>query len=420
MTKLTVITATILLSISTAFGQTIEIGQDAKEIKQLIQWTTQQRTGYDTSGNSLGNNVTWDVKYNNGQITDVTQCYSNQYLIDFRVVANFCKHYIMEHGQLAYVLTQYEDFSTDQLNDFFNISYSDYKSGGLYFSEDYKHYSKIYLANNGYATVEWRKTKPNELPSNLKTKIESKLKAKQEEDAKRLKEEEERIQKGKEIKSKTYNLKEYDQTKYNSFVDNLRYSLIELLKSNSSFPDYNGIEHESQKYFRFKNLYSAQYKLVNYSRESVDYGYNVAAGSNDIKSENKYTLVSGNDNTCQFIKQASPSLPTISYEGYTVMTEASVDDISVNYVKGITTVKIKNGAVTYKKDLPPTDFQSIISEKLKNEPNGLYVVKYEVGQVMGDNFIKTEKTKKTNLVLQILSTTSTVLAFAGILLILKP
>jgi hypothetical protein len=418
MKKLTVITATILLSISTAFGQTIEIGQDATEIKQLIQWSTQQRTGYDTYGNSKGNNVTWDVKYNNGKITDVIQCYTNQYLLDFRVSASFCKHYIMEYGQLAYVLTQYEDLSTEQLKEFFDRSYGDYKSGSLYFSDDYEHYSKIYLANNGYATVEWRKTEPDELPSDLKTKIANKLKAEQEAEAKRIKEEEERKAKEKEIKSKTYNLQEYDSTKYISFVNSLRYSLLERLKSSSSFPDFYKIEQESQKYFRFQNTYSAYYKLVDYSRESVDYGYYIAAGSNDVRSENKFTLVSGDDNSCQFIKYASPKLPTINYKGYTVMTEATVNNITVDYVKGITNVKIKNGVVTYKKYLPPTDIQSLISEKLKSEPNGLYQVKYEVGQVMGDSFVTTEKTKIKSTAGKILKTTGTILLIAGVLLIL--
>jgi hypothetical protein len=418
MTKLTAITATILLSISTAFGQTIEIGQDAKEVKQIIQWSTQQRTGYDSYGNSKGNNVTWDAKYNNGQITDVIQCYSNQYLIDFRVSANFCKHYVMEYGQLAYVLTQYEDVSTEQLTEFYENNYGEYKSGKFYFSDDYKHYSKIYLANNGYATVEWRKTEPNELPADLKTKIANKLKAEQEAEAKRIKEEEERKQKEKEIKSKTYDLKEYDNSKYNSFVNNLRNSLIERLKSNSSFPDYYKIEQESQKYFRFKNTYSAYYKLVDYSRESVDYGYYIAAGSNDVRSENKFTLVSGDDNSCQFIKYASPSLPTISYKGYTVMTEASVENITVDYTKGITNVKIKNGVVTYKKHLPPTDIQSLISEKIKSEPNGLYQVKYEVGQVMGDSFVTTENTKIKSTAGKILKTTGTILLVGAILIFL--
>ena len=204
----------------------------------------------------------------------------------------------MEHGQLAYVLTQYEDVSTEQLTEFYENNYGEYKSGKLYFSDDYKHYSKIYLTKNGYATVEWRKTEPNELPAHLKTKISNKLKAEQEAEVKRIKEKEERIEKENNIKSKTYDLEEYDSTKYNSFVNNLRNSLIERLKSNSSFPDYYKIKHGSQKYFRFKSTYTAYYKLVDYSRESVNQGYYVAAGSSDVRNEHKFTLVSGNDTSC--------------------------------------------------------------------------------------------------------------------------
>ncbi len=413
-----IILTVLVLGFGQLKSQTIEIGQDAEQIKRLVEWTTKDHNRPDSYGRYSDARASWDVLYNNGQITDVIQCYSNQYLIDFRVSANFCKHYIMEYGQLAYVLTQYEDVSNEQLNEFFNSSYGDYKSGNLFFSDDYEHYSKIYLAKNGYATVEWRKTEPNELPSDLKTKIATKLKAEQDAEAKRIKEEEERKAKEKEIKSKTYNLEEYDNAKYNSFVNDLRNSLIERLKSNSSFPDYYKIEQESQKYFRFQNTYSAYYKLVDYSRESVDYGYYIAAGSNDVRSENKFTLISGDDNSCQFIKYASPSLPTLNYKGYSVMTEATVNNITVDYVKGITNVKVKNGVVTYKKYLPPTDIQSLISEKLKSEPNGLYQVKYEVGQVMGDTFVTTEKTKIKSTAGKILKTTGTILLVGAILIFL--
>lgn len=418
MTKLIVITAAIFLSISTVFGQTIEIGQDANQIKQLIQWSTQQKTGYDSYGKSLGNNVIWDAKYNNGQITDVIQCYSDQYLIDFRTVANFCYHYVMEYGQLAYVLTQYEDVSTEKLTEFYENNYSDYKSGEFYFSDDYQHYSKIYLANNGYATIEWRKTKPDELPADLQIKISNKLKAEQEAEAKKIREEEEQKQKEKEIKSKTYNLKEFDIEKYHSFENSLRHSLLNHLKSNTSFPDFNQIENQNEKFFVFKNTYSAYFKLVDYSKESTNYGNLTVVGSKDVRSENKFTLVSGDDNSCQFLKYSSHSLPTIVYKGYTVMTEANIENITVDYTKGITNVKIKNGVVVYKKHLPPTDIQSLLSEKLKNEPNGLYQVKYEVGQVMGDSFVTTEKTKIKSIAGKILKSTAIVLLVVGALLFL--
>ncbi len=159
MKKLTVITAIILQTLSVAHGQTIEIGQDANYVKQLIEWSTRQRTGYDSYGNSKGNNVDWDVKYYNGQVSEVIQCYSQQYLIDFRTVADFCKHYIMENGKLAYVLTQYENISVSKLKEYYDRSYSDKKAGDLYFSDDYKNYSKIYLHQNGLATVKWAAAK---------------------------------------------------------------------------------------------------------------------------------------------------------------------------------------------------------------------------------------------------------------------
>lgn len=78
--------------LTTSFGQTIQIGQDAREIKQIIEYITRSRTGYDSHGNYKGNNVVWDVKYYNGEISEIIQCYSRQYLNDFRIEADFCKH----------------------------------------------------------------------------------------------------------------------------------------------------------------------------------------------------------------------------------------------------------------------------------------------------------------------------------------
>jgi hypothetical protein len=415
MKKLMAIAVTIFLAISTAFGQTIEIGQKASSIKAIVEY--QVSSYYNAQGYHQVKMFT-DTKYADGEISDVILCYVNQYLIDFRITADFCKHYIMEYGKLAYVLTQYENVSTEKLKSLCDQSYGDYKLGDYYFSDDYEHYSQIYLAKNGYATVEWRKTEPDLLPTNLKTKIANKLKAEQESESKKLREEEERKQKEKEIKSKTYDLETYDTAKYKLFVNNLQQSLLESLKSNSSFPDWYKIEKENQKNFTFKNTYSAHYKLVDYSRESVDYGSYIEAGSNDVRSENKFTLITGDDNSCNFLINASPSLPTINYQGYTVMTEAKVYNIIVNYTKGITNIKIKNGVVMFKKYLPSAGVQSILTDKLKNEPNGLYQLKYEVGQAMGDNFVTIEKQKMKSVAGKILIITGSILVAASVLLIL--
>ncbi|MBV6477965.1 MAG: hypothetical protein HGGPFJEG_00710 [Ignavibacteria bacterium] len=382
-------------------SQTIEIGQDAKEIKQLIQWSTQQRTGFDSYGNSKGNNVTWDVKYNNGLITDVIQCYSNQYLIDFRVSASFCKHYIMEYGQLAYVLTQYEDVSTEQLTEFYENNYGEYKSGKFYFSDDYKHYSKIYLANNGYATVEWRKTEPDELPADIQTKISNKLKAEQDAEEKRIKEEEERKQKEREIKSKTYDLKENNISLYNQTFSEIKSDIADYFQKSSSYyhssniPSYTDLANGNEKKYRFTNTYTAYYKLEDHSRESVDYGSVIDAGSYDVRQNKEIKLVSGTDNSCSLFNSISVKIPTIKIQGYEVMTEATFPNIKVDYAKGVTIVKIKSGEVEFKSFPPDEDIQIKLKEKLKSEPNGKYIVQYEVGNIAGKEFVNTELEKKT-------------------------
>lgn len=393
MSKLTIFTIIILLTISCSYGQKIEIGQDAKQVKSIIESMTNNRNGYDTYGNSKGNNVTWDVKYNNGQMMDVIQCWQDQYLLDFRVSVSFCKHYIMEKGQLAFILTQYEEISTEQLNQFYEKNLGNYKSGNLYFSDDYQHYSKVYLSYNGKASVEWRKTKINQLPINIKEYVTKKLKDEESTELKRKKVEEEKMAIEKEIKSMTYGLRTYNDSAYNDFKVKLRKSLLSHLKSYSSFPKFSQIENQNQKYFTFKNSYSAYYKLVDYSRESVYNGSYIMAGSIDIRQESKFTLLSGDDSHCDFLGYASPRIPSINYKGYVVMTETNIEKIDVNYAKGFTKVRIKNGIITYKKYLPPSDVQIILNEKLKSEPNNMYQIKYEVGEAMGESFVIIEKLK---------------------------
>ena len=172
--KLTLIAFLVFL-FTTSFEQTIEIGQKAGEVKQLVEWTTRTQTGYDSFGNSKGNNVVWDMKYFDGEISEVIQCYSKQFLIDFMISADFCTHYIIESGKLSYILTQYEDVPVSKLKELFAKFYRDRKVEDLYFSEDFKNYSKIYLHENGLATVEYVATNLNDLPASIKEEINKKL-----------------------------------------------------------------------------------------------------------------------------------------------------------------------------------------------------------------------------------------------------
>lgn len=67
-----------LLSSNDSLAQIIEIGQTSKEVKQTVEMTTRDRLGFDNYGRSKGNNTGWDLKYNNGEISEVIQCFYKQ------------------------------------------------------------------------------------------------------------------------------------------------------------------------------------------------------------------------------------------------------------------------------------------------------------------------------------------------------
>jgi len=147
MRKFIVLTI-LALSLSQLKSQNIKIGRPAEEVKLLIELSVK---------NSGNRNSSWDVKYYDGNISDVILCYQNQYLIDFRITTSYCKHYIMSNGKLSYIKTQYQNVSTEKLNEIYNNLYGESKRKGLFYDTDYEHYSKIYLAKNGLATIEYRK-----------------------------------------------------------------------------------------------------------------------------------------------------------------------------------------------------------------------------------------------------------------------
>ncbi|MEK6615040.1 MAG: hypothetical protein AABZ32_02850 [Bacteroidota bacterium] len=432
MTKrLTTIGTVFLLTTSLSIGQVgFEIGKSSDTyVKQIIQYKVES---YYSAQGTKSVKMSWDVKYNDGEISDVIYCSENQYHLDLKMIANFCTHYMMASGKLAYVLTQYENVSTDKLKSSYDNKYGDRKIGDKYFDEDYLNYSQVYLATNGYPTVEYKKTETYELPSDIKKKIEDKQKEQVVLEMIKKEAEETEKKKEKEIKSKLYDLEKYDKTQYFEAVNKQRDNLISCLQSISKssgnpyssysssvqfIPSFTELEKADKKYFIFKNSYTAYYYLKDNSTDGKNYGTYIVSGTRDIKKYAKFTLVSGEDKNCILLNNCYISIPTIKYEGYEVMTEATIKNIVVDYIKGVTTVKIKNGTVTYKKNPPPTEYQTLLSDKLKNEPKGgLYIVKYEVGKVMDKSFANTETKKTKSTGKKILRTTGIILLIAGALI----
>jgi hypothetical protein len=402
MNKLIILTF-LIFSFGQLKSQTIEIGQDAEQIKRLVEWTTKDHNKSDSYGNYSSARASWDVSYNNGQIVDVIQCYENQYYINLRMSVNYCKHFIMEYGKLAYTLTQYENVSKEKLIEVYDGLYEERKINNLYFDEEYKHYSKIYLAKNGQATIEWRKAELNQIPSNVRKEIENKQKAKENEEYQQKLAAEKEEQKRLEITSKLYDLNIYNNSAYSSVLSDIKQGISNYFKSSeksnyynkSSIPSFDELANGNEKRFRYTNTFNAYYKLDDHSRPSQMYGNVLVAGSRDVRQEKEITNISGNDKSSSLFDAISIRIPTIEVEGYEVMTEARFENISVDYAKGITIVKIKSGNIEFLEYTPDNDLIDKIKEKLKTEPKGKYIVKYEYSKIMGDENLNTDLVKKT-------------------------
>jgi hypothetical protein len=402
MNKLLILTF-LIFSFGQLKSQTIEIGQDAEQIKRLVEWTTKDHNKSDSYGNYSSARASWNVSYNNGQITDVIQCYENQYYINLRMAVNYCKHYVMEYGKLAYTLTQYENVSKEKLIEVYDDLYDVRKINNLYFDEEYKHFSKIFLTKNGQATIEWRKAELNQIPSNVRKEIENKQKAKENEEYQQKLTEEKEEQKRKEVTSKIYDLNKYDETAYNSVFDDIKQGIKGYFQSSSnssysrrsSIPSYDEFDNGNEKKYRFTNTYTAYYKLEDHSRPSQLYGNVLLAGSNDVRQIKEITLISGTDKNSSLFDAIPIRIPSLEIDGYEVMTEARIENISVDYAKGITIVKIKDGNVDFLEYLPDNDIIDKIRDEVKTEPKGKYIVKYEFCKIIDDENLNTELVKKS-------------------------
>lgn len=150
-------------------------GQKAEFILALVKNAVSAHNKTDSYGNTPSSYWTWDVKYKNGVIVDVIRCCPNQLMLDLKRIASFCSHYIMSNGKVSYTISQFEDVSTDILRKGYNNNNSLKKIGDFYFDNDYTHYQKIYLANNGLASVECRKTVFTSLPEEIQNTIKLRL-----------------------------------------------------------------------------------------------------------------------------------------------------------------------------------------------------------------------------------------------------
>ena len=391
MNRLLIITI-LVLGFGQINSQTVEIGQDAESVKRIIEWSTNEHNKPDSFGNYSSARVSSDVQYNDGVITDVIQCYRNQFYIELCMSVDFCKHYVMGNGKLAYILTQFENVSTGKLIQAFNRLYGERKQNDLYFEEDYKHCSKIYLSKNGLATIEWKNVKMNQIPSNIRQEIINKQKAQEDEAIqKKLAAEEER-KRIEEITSKVYDLYKYNRPRYDGILFSIKKEIKEYFMPSSdgsyhprsNAPSFSNLANTNEKKYRFSNTYNAYYKLE-------DQGYS-NAGVHRVNQIKKITLIAGTDKTCSLFEDLLIKIPIIEIDGNEVLTEALFENISVDYIRGITWVRIRKDNVEFIKFPPDTDVIEKIRQDIRSTTrgSGQCIIEYEFLKVLGDETIKTQ------------------------------
>lgn len=366
---------------SVSFGQSIDFGDDATQIKNLIE--------YSVRGSS---NKYWDVKYYNGQVSEVISCCRGCFVVWGHVpTTNMCTHYIMKRGKLSRIATRYEDISKEKIEEIYSNSGDKIKIGGYYFSKNYKTYSQVYLAKDGYPLEETWQTNMSRLPSEIRSIVAEKIKLQAEIENQEKLAEKQRKQTEQEVKSKTYDIAKQSKYTYQKVIKSQKKKIKSYFKSefnprykSNYFITFEDLSTQDQKYRRFNNTYNIHYKLEDHSRPSVDRGHYIQAGTYDIKKLHKVELVEGTDEDCSIMKRLLIDFPTIKVQGYEVMTEAFLDNVKIDFIRGITTVKVKNEKVSFVRDEPPVDLQEKIVARVKNLHKGKYLVTYEIGEIMGD------------------------------------
>jgi hypothetical protein len=144
------------------FSQTIEIGQEARYVKTVVEWSTSEQNKSNPLKKAYEPYWTWDSKYVNGVLAEVSQCYQNQYLIDFQMRVDYCEHYIMKNNLLHCIIKEFKTISLEQVKSKYIEMYAVHKIDEMYFDSGFGNYYTFYLDPSNLVCVEYRKTNLNE------------------------------------------------------------------------------------------------------------------------------------------------------------------------------------------------------------------------------------------------------------------
>ena len=207
------------------------------------------------------------------------------------------------------------------------------------------------------------------------------------------------------INSKSYNVQEVDPNAYEKFKLDLKNEFLKVLKAgNYKNPSFDELLKRMDRAnflpsWSISNNYDIDWRTIDNSRDGRRVGNTWVAGSDGVKFIQDNTLNKGNDYEYQLLKSCRVYMPTIKIDGIDPREKILiVKNIEVDFEKGITFVKVKSDNAEYVKYPPSQVAMGKIKAKLIGVPKGTYLVKYEFGKVMGDNYenISFEKVKSNN------------------------
>lgn len=157
-------------------AQSIEIGHEAEYVKTVVEWSTSKQNKSNPLKKASEPFWTWDLKYINGKIAEVTQCYQKQYLIDFKLKADYCERYIMKNGILHYTLKEFKNISLEEIKKQYQTYYELNKIDSMFFIDGFEFYYKFYLNQSSNACIEYHHTNISEWDKKMQEKFKTEKK----------------------------------------------------------------------------------------------------------------------------------------------------------------------------------------------------------------------------------------------------
>lgn len=376
----------IILTTSYAYSQ-IKIGMDANNINNYIKYSVKEYNRVNYSRNMYSNpyatSAAYDVKYSNGQISEVIACHRNTDLFDFGIRnVDLCKHYLMNDDTLYSIVVVYENISLEKVTEAHDKLDRFYKVGDYYFSDDFNNYTILGLNEMNHPTASLHKTNLNSLPLNIKADVVKKYNETKIEKERQEKEKEAQRIKAEKLQSKSYDIAGYDTILYRELYEKQIDEIVETVQNQLTI-DY--LVSKDMTVGFYQNIYSIHYRLFDETKEKNENALNeMQEGYRSyIPGQiSEISLVKGSDTECWIVKRSKIELPKIEIDGVDVRTEMFIDSLVVVYGRGITEVKVKEEEVVFRKNKSNiTSINELILSELKMVKQGKYIVYYEFGNI---------------------------------------